>query len=354
MYLPVAPQSLYEGRTHLLLLLMAAMRNLFLESALVASRWLGAGSLPSPRGFLYRLRVWSSKGLLDEAILHLNQEILREARRRRRLPRAAVAAIDYTDNPYYGKKDRRACCRGPEKRGTTWFHRYAALSLIVRGGRYTIAWIGVHPLTTHKRVVETLLNATEKWVRIKLLVMDRGFYNRDVRTLLKAKGIKVLLAVPKWKREKKAVERCKGLKWIAESWTFGGEGDWTLIVADNEWLRSVLKDRRMEDGYSLWLTDLPFRGNPLPFIRAYNRRWSIENAFQEEDRFQAKTKSPDTRLRFSLLFLSAVLRNLWLILKRGWDDLTTFLIREVLYQEILSDLKGERRSDRSRPRGKPA
>lgn len=340
--LPVAPQSLYEGKTHLLLLLLAAVRNLFLESALAASKKLGAESPPSPRGFLYRLRVWSSKGLLNDALVHLNREVLKEARRRRRLPKAAVAAIDYTDNPYYGKKERRACCRGPEKRGTRWFHRVAALSLIVRGGRYTIAWINVLPLTSHKKVVETLLDAAEEWVRLKLVIMDRGFYGRRVSKLLKAKEIKVLLAVPKWKREKKAVNRCKGLNWTVEPWGFDDQEGWTLIVADNEWLRSMLKDRRVERGYSLWLTDLPFRGKPLPLIRAYNRRWSIENAFQEEDRFQAKTKSPDIRLRFSIIFLSAVLRNLWLLLKGGCDEFTSFLIREVMYIEALSYLKGEK------------
>ena len=84
------------------------------------------------------------------------------------------------------------------------------------------------------------------------------------------------------------------------------------------------------------------------------RRWSIENAFQEEDRFQAKTKSPDIGLRFSLLFLGCVLRNLWLLLRKGWEELTTFLIRELLCQDVLSRLIGSSRRDRFRLRYKPA
>lgn len=60
-------------------------------------------------------------------------------------------------------------------------------------------------------MVETLLDVAGEWVRIKLIIMDRGFYGKRVSKLFKAKGIKVLLAVPKWKREKKAVKRCKEL-----------------------------------------------------------------------------------------------------------------------------------------------
>lgn len=342
--LPVGAQSRYEGRTHLLLLLLAAVRNLFLESALTACGWLGIEGLPSPRALLYRLRAWCARGLLEEGLRRLNGEVLAEARRRRSLPRAAVGALDYTDDPYYGQEGRGACCRAPEKRGTTWFHRVAALSLIVRGRRYTVAWVQVGPLTGHKKVVETLLDAAREWVHVKLLILDRGLYSQAVKLLLRSQGVRVLLAAPKGKREKAAVERCRGRTWRAEPWRVGQEEGWTLIVADNGWLRRELRDRRTEEGHSLWLTDLPFRGSPLPLVRAYNRRWSIENAFQEEDRFQARTKSPDARLRFCLLLLGTVLRNLWILLRQGWEALTTFLLREVLHQETLVALQ-ERRAD---------
>ena len=132
--IPVAEQSRYDAGTHLMLLLMAAVGNMFMESVLNASNWLGIGNTPSPRDFMYRLKSWSKKGLLEGNISHLNDEVLRNARRRRSLPRAAVGALDYTDTQYYGKKNRGSCCRGPEKRGTTWFHRVASISLIVRGG----------------------------------------------------------------------------------------------------------------------------------------------------------------------------------------------------------------------------
>lgn len=351
--LPVAEQSRYDAGTHLMLLLMAAVGNMFMESVLNASDWLGVDDLPSPRNFMYRLKSWSGKGLLEESMAHLNGDVMNEARRRRRLPRAAVAALDYTDTQYFGKKNRGSCCRGPEKRGTTWFHRVASLSLIVRGARYTVACVRVGPFTSHMKVVESLLGVAERWVIIKLLVMDRGLYGAAVQKFLKSRGTRVLLAVPKWKREKEVVKRCKGLNWLAEPWRIGGEEGWTIIVADNGWLREKLADRRIDEGHSVWVTDLPFRGNPLPFIRAYGRRWSIENSFQEEDRFQAKTKSPESGLRFALIFLGVVLRNLWVLLKRGWEKLTTFLMKDVVRQEALSCLTG-RNKDGMRKRTKVA
>jgi hypothetical protein len=329
----------------MLVVLLAATRNYFLETVLRSSSWLGAVHVPSPRALLYRLKQWSSEGLLELAIVHLNEAVLREARRRRRLPPAAMAAIDYTDTQYYGRTNRGPCCRGEEKRGTTWFHRTAALSLVIHGSRYTIAWTKVTPLTSHKAVVESLLDGAEKWVRVTLLAMDRGLYSAAVQQCLKERGVRVLVAVPKWRREREVVARCKGKKWIAEPWKMGGVPGWTIIVADNAWLREELKDRREEEGHSVWVTDLPFHNDPLPFVRAYNRRWSIENAFQEEDRFQPRTKSPDAGVRFAFLLLGLVLRNLWVLLRRDYPGLTTFLMKDVLHKQCSVIIEAEGSGD---------
>lgn len=342
--LPVAIQSRYDATTYQLLLLVAAVRNLFLESALNSCRYLRGMEVPSPRSFLYRLRTWSEGGRLEGALMRLNHQVLVEARRRRALPNRAVVAIDETDTRYYGKKGRLACRRGKEKRGTTWFHRAATVSLIVRGSRYTVAWVKVLPLMSTKDVVAALLDAAEEWVDVKLVLMDRGFYSWPVRRLLRERGVRLLMAAPKYAREKMVVARCKGLNWLAEPFFEGRGHVWTLIVVDNRWLREQLADRRVEKGYSLWLTDLPFRGNPLPYVRVYNRRWSIENSYQEEDRFEARTKSPVASLRFCIILVGVVLRNLWVLL-RTWNPwLTTFLLREIIH-DMANELIGERSFD---------
>jgi hypothetical protein len=345
--LPVAKQSVYAAGTFVLVVLTAAMGGLFLESALRAPDRLAGGELPCPRDLMYRLKRWVNDGLLETKLLGINDEILRMARKRRKLPRAVTAAFDYTDEPYFGKKNRGACQRAPEKGGTTWFHRVAALSIIVNGGRFTVAWVKVPPFTSHEKAVAMALDAAGKWVSVRLLMMDRGLYSGPVEKLLKARGIKVLMAAPRNKEEKKAVERCKGLSWLAEPWKMGGEDGWTLIVSSNEWLERMLGDRKVTKGYSLWLTDLPVRftktWTPLSLIAAYNRRWSIENQFQEEDRFLARTKSPRAWLRFCLLLLATVLRNLWLLLKTEYGDLTTFDVRMILLYDALVSLVKERR-----------
>jgi hypothetical protein len=340
--LPVAKQSVYASGTFVLIVLTAAMGGLFLESALRAPDRLSGGLLPSPRDLMYRLKGWVEDGLLEAKLLGINDEILGMARKRRRLPRNATAAIDYTDEPYFGKKNRGAAQRAPEKGGTTWFHRVATLSLIVNGGRFTVAWVKVPPFTGHVRVVGALLDATGRWVRVRVVMMDRGLYTGPVAKLLKERGVNVMMAAPKNPKEKKAVERCRGLSWLTEPWKMGGEDGWTLIVASNEWLERMLGDRKVTKGYSLWLTDLPVRftktWTPLSLIASYNRRWSIENSFQEEDRFLARTKSPRAWLRFCLLLLATVLRNLWLLLRTEYGDLTSFDVRMILLHGALDSL----------------
>jgi hypothetical protein len=94
-------------------------------------------------------------------------------------------AIDYCDLPYYGKKtpDVR---RGRAQRGTTRYHTYATAFVVRKGYRFTLAATWVSPDDSMIDVLERLLERIDRiGVKIRFLLMDRGFYEADVLRYLK-------------------------------------------------------------------------------------------------------------------------------------------------------------------------
>ncbi|PON11922.1 hypothetical protein C2W62_42310 [Candidatus Entotheonella serta] len=97
-------------------------------------------------------------------------------------------AINLTELPYHGTvKDEHQdeVCRGKAKQGTTHFFTYATAYAVVSGKRYTLALCRVKAHMTMDQVVQCLLNRlSELGSKIRLLLLDRGFYSVKVVTEL--------------------------------------------------------------------------------------------------------------------------------------------------------------------------
>jgi hypothetical protein len=90
---------------------------------------------------------------------------------------------------YHGTVDKAhqdEVCRSKAKEGTTHFFTYATAYAVVRGRRYTLAMCRVRAKQTMDAVLRTLLTRLGTLgIRIKLLVLDRGFYSvRVIQALI--------------------------------------------------------------------------------------------------------------------------------------------------------------------------
>jgi hypothetical protein len=84
------------------------------------------------RRYLAPLEVHALEGVVNDALWMQS---------RRRLPRRCIVAIDLTLIPYHGKAfmDEAELRRCKALGGTTWFHAFATLNVVMRGKRYTLA-----------------------------------------------------------------------------------------------------------------------------------------------------------------------------------------------------------------------
>ena len=102
--------------------------------------------------------------------------------------KSRVVAIDLTLIPYHGQPayDEKEIYRSKAKSGTTHFHAYATAVVVHKGYRYTLALTRVERGEAMKDVVQRLLKIVrDRGVKVRFLLLDKGFYSVAVITYLK-------------------------------------------------------------------------------------------------------------------------------------------------------------------------
>lgn len=259
------------------------------------------------------------------------------------LRRARPAALDGFDVNYYGRchRRKRELCRGKRRDGTDFFHRYASLCVLRRGERFTVALTYVYADDTHAAVVKRLLErARARGLRIRYLLLDRGFYGLEVVNLLRSMRCPFVMPVvhrgrtprrtprrtPKGKRRSPS-RRLKGTRRFL-AWRRGGFAE---HVMDNrkEQARvgiavafAPVRARRTRSGrrrrrrrgkpmvFAFWGTKPP---SPAWVRTTYRRRYGIETSYRQMNQARARTCARDPGLRLLLVGVALILRNLWVL-----------------------------------------
>ncbi len=144
-------------------------------------RHMNKAKAPNPDTFLLRLKKLTRQNATS-MLNEMNKEVLSRAKAKGAFRRKAVVAIDLTLIPYYGRPNPFVV-RGKHKQGTTWFYCYAAIQLVERGRRYVIKSRPVAQLELSDKagiVEELVTEAKFRGVRIRLLLLDKGFYSGDI------------------------------------------------------------------------------------------------------------------------------------------------------------------------------
>jgi putative transposase len=103
--------------------------------------------------------------------------------------RAPYVALDLVLLPSYGRPQDgdEELYRGPKKAGPNQFHAYATASVICRGCRSALALRAVHHADPWDAVVGDRLRQVRRvGVKVRLLLLDRGFYSVGVLRSLQA------------------------------------------------------------------------------------------------------------------------------------------------------------------------
>lgn len=237
--------------------------------------------------------------------------------------RGRRVAIDLVALPYHGTVDEAhqdEVCRSKAKGGTTHFFTYATAYAVVRGRRYTLAMCRVRAKQTMDHVVRTLLaRLVTLGIRMKLLLLDRGFYSvRVIQDLITAELPFIMPAVKRGKKPTTpggptgtyALAAEKHSHWATYTLKSAKESrvDFDLAVVCHNTRGHRGRHQREALLYATW--GLTHR--PLHWIRAtYRRRFGIESSYRQSHQARIRTSSRKPALRLLFMGVALVLRNVW-------------------------------------------
>jgi hypothetical protein len=229
-------------------------------------------------------------------------------------------AIDYHDEPYYGKpfKTKNELRGGPRKCGTNKFHVYATACLIDHGQRYTVALTEVRKHESTVIILRRLLaRVRELGLKIKHVLVDRAFFTIAVIKDLQAEQLPFVMPVIFRGRKPKKGKKATGLAAIKQ-----GPAGWyshTLKNKDQAVTINICVGYRThknrKDGkqvkekllFGAWKVT----GSPCEIRELYRKRFGIETSYRQRRQARIYTCTRQPRFRLLFIAIALVLRNLW-------------------------------------------
>jgi hypothetical protein len=301
-----------------------------------------AARLTSILGACQRLRDAPSDQTIRDALAATLPEY---AELQRRVNRALVAdlpkalrrrrqrmGIDLNLQPYYGKpyQDPNEIYRSQAKQGTNNFHAYATMYVVRKGLRYTVALTAVCRGESMVDVVKRLRQqAAKAGVRPKLLLLDRGFYSVEVIRYLQAARTPFLMPAIARGRKPGPGQEATGIR-AFKLWKKGGWGEHTLV--NSKKCKATVKiavycgnyrGQRKRHGRYAWVYAYwGFRPGSLRWVAdTYRLRFGIETSYRQMNQARIRTCTRNPVVRFLLVALAFILRNVWVFLH--WEVLSS-------------------------------
>ena len=229
---------------------------------------------------------------------------------------ALEVAIDFHDEPFYGKRaDLLAVtCRGKAKQGTTHFIRLISAYVIWRQVRLTLAIHYMLPGEEKLTVLQSLLaRLQDLGFSFQVLYLDKAFAAGPILRYLTAIRQPALIACPIRGKQGGTRALCCGRKSYRTAYTFtDGTTAHLALVA------SLVPDKTGKRRRK-WLAFIVIQldWSPQKIYQRYRRRFGIESSYRSMRQVRARTTSRNPALRFFLLAVGLVLVNTWIFLR--WE-----------------------------------
>jgi hypothetical protein len=310
-----------RDKQYFLLLVECAQQNLSLEALCNLKR------LSADRLFFYvnQESVDEMLGFTNRALQSCLSLLKKNGKKLSRW--GFLVAIDLTDVEYFGLVDEYVH-NYVKRMGKVYkpvlVRRYATVSIVSPRFKLCLAILPVRKTDRLEDLVDRLLESV-RGVKIRCVILDKGFYNVGVLDRIEAHRLCYLLPVVK----KKDADL---LYWLS---SLTGRWKWRHIMAANKpWKKPVtiyFQERQVGD-YTGFITNRDMKTDTAEkLIKLYDQRWNIENGYKEAEDFWIKTTSKNHAYRLLLYTISHILVNLQNIVRE-----TRYRVR---YYEMLEIIR---------------
>lgn len=247
--------------------------------------------------------------------------------RDRRHHRPVFLAIDTTDLPHDGK-DTEYVHYTVKKRGLKHCKikvvRYATVSIVLHGFRLTLAVTPVRKKEKLEAIVERLVREIPRDIRVRAVLMDKGFYQSMVLKTLDEHGLKYVVPVKQYKE----MTLCYRVAELTDVWRFlytinkGKPDSYTV---------NVYLEEQGVDSYTGFASNLDMTGRDFfTLIKAYRYRWNAEIGYKDCKDYRVKTRTRNHGYRVLAYAVSHLVMSLHsLTRKNNKIDVTLDQMRQI-------------------------
>ena len=245
------------------------------------------------------------------------QKLITKVNSKLKLPHKVRLAIDFTDKEYYGDR-RHPAVMG--SKGGKYVRRYVEISL-VKPALFLNAFI-VNQFTNNKvKLLKQLIGGFYRLYdsKIELLLIDRGFFTKDVITFLIENKVPFVMPAVKNKAIEPLAEQFRR-GWLPERIKYKfGKYEINLLFL------------KVKDEILVYATNT--KKNPIGAHRVYRNRWQIETNFREQNNFLFKTQTKNFVVRYLSFALAGLLFNAWQLTRNK----SIYIMESYLFKQILKD-----------------
>ncbi len=254
-------------------------------------------------------------------LLQLNDEIIKELKGKY-LKKPLILAIDWHDVMYYGDPETDWVMGTQPKEGTHWAYKYGSIS--VAAGKYSIT-LAVTPIVKGEGRVEHVRRLLEHvlglGLKVKMLLLDGGYYSADVINYLNSAGIKFIMRM----RDYGKINAGSDFLYTVSSHNRDEQATFRVVAINGV-------DRYGHSELFIFATNTDMKPNEIR--KMFRKRWRIETSYRMINMFLPKTTSRIYSVRKLYFYLAVLMCNIWAITNQ-LRNMTAISMKLIIIDAIL-------------------
>lgn len=264
--------------------------------------------IPSGDALMQQLQKFTIQEVEEQFNAIFEKQFFKQIGKKRK---KSVVIIDVHDQETYSKEKRVSSCirGGKHKNGTNFFFKFATIQIIVKDKVLTLAVKFYHKKKGLVQIVHELVKIAKKYVRIKILLLDRGFRDTKILNNLEFVRVPVLMPCIKDKKTREEFDNAKRKFTVVKYYWRNGKGEY----ADFK-LMIMKLDNGKEIGFYTTLRFVLLH-TVRYYLNLYAMRWNIETGYRLQNLFLPKTTCIRGVVRYFYFCYAVAMHNLWLCLR---------------------------------------
>ena len=264
--------------------------------------------VPNGDTLLYHLKNFKDVEQIKRIFTTINEMIWETARKNNTFNsrRKYNCAIDFTEVFYYGNKNAPMVMDKKPERGAKCCYKYISLDIVEDGKRFTLMTLPFGHFDTKEQMLRKLLSYARQRIKIKTLLIDRGFFDSKSIQIFNNYHIKYIMPCSANERIKKILDLIPAPR----------------VIKNYEMRNSRFNVVIVEDEYRIkraFATNIDFNENDVNIsdriFMMYGQRWGIETGYRvKKHSFRSKTTSKNYFIRLFYFLFSVLLYNLWILI----------------------------------------